>query len=84
MSVSSPPAGPALHTTTTSHGRTSGSLSPIVITVTSWPRSTRYRENSGPWVAGPPTSGGQMPVRKTIRMKDADEQDRPAPTRRLS
>ena len=47
---------------------TAGSPSPIVTTTTSCPRSTRNRENSGPCVAGPPTSGGQMPVRKTMRM----------------
>ena len=28
--------------------------------------------NSGPWVAGPPTSGGQMPVRKVSLMEGAD------------
>ena len=45
-----------------------GAVSPIVTTCTSWPRSRRKQAKSGPWVAGPPTSGGQIPVRKTMRM----------------
>ena len=34
-------------------------------TRTSWPRATRNRAKSGPCVAGPPTSGGQIPVRNS-------------------
>src|SRR6478752_6823273 len=52
----------------TGTGRSVGSASPIVTTRTSWPRSRRNRAKSGPCVAGPPTSGGQIPVRRTTRI----------------
>ena len=52
----------------TAHGRSVGGADAIVTTCTAWPRSLRNRASSGPCVAGPPTSGGQIPGRTVMRI----------------
>ena len=39
-----------------------GATSAVVTTSTPWPRERRNAASSGAWLAGPPTSGGQIPL----------------------
>src|SRR5919202_1383839 len=55
------PFGSDRDTDRTGYGRGSGGASAVVTTSTSWPRRNRNEATSGAWLAGPPTSGGQMP-----------------------
>ena len=56
-------------TVVTGQGSSVGGADAIVTTCTEWPRPTRKRASSGPCVAGPPTSGGQIPGRTAMRIR---------------
>src|SRR3954470_6589339 len=56
------PGGSERATQCTAYGCRAGSRSAVVTTSAAIPRERSQPANSGAWLAGPPTSGGQIPV----------------------
>ena len=73
-------AGAARHgareTQRTGYGCGAGSASAVVTTSTSWPASRSAVASAGAWLAGPPTSGGQMPE-TTTTLTSSPPRERP-------